>query len=151
MPSIMRQISVLYRCSSIFRAEKYKELGVKLGTCHHSYILLLCRYPGISQDAISRHICINKSNVTRHLVQLEKNGFVERRQSEDDKRVILVYPTEKAYEVLPLVRSANKEWREYITDGMSDEEIAYAAELLQKMAKRAAEYIERELEEDTAE
>lgn len=152
MPSFMRQISVLYRCSSIFRAEKYKELGLKLGTCHHSYILLLCRHPGISQDAISKHICINKSNVTRHLVQLEKNGYVERKQSETDKRVTLVYPTEKAYEVLPVLRDANKQWKDYITDGLTDEEITLAVNVLQKMAKRAAENVERELTgEDSAE
>ena len=102
MPSFMRQINVIGRCSAMVRNQKLADTG--LTGWHYSYILTLCRNPGQSQEHLARHIYINKSNVTRHLTQLEKNGYVERRQSEEDKRVMLVYPTEKAYEVLPRVR-----------------------------------------------
>ena len=42
----------------------------------YAYILTLCRRPGISQEQLSRHIYINKSNVTRHLAQLEKTALL---------------------------------------------------------------------------
>lgn len=151
MPSLMRQVSIIFRCASMFRGDKLKERGSDLGTCHHSYILLLCRNPGISQDAIAKKICINKSNVTRHMSQLEKLGYVERRQSDEDKRMMLVYPTQKAYDALPDVKDIVHEWKEYITEGISKEELEMATEILHRMAKRAAEYAARDLDSEDSE
>ena len=51
---------------------------------------------GISQEKLAKMIYINKSNVTRNLAVLEKNGYIERRPAENDKRVMLVFPTQKA-------------------------------------------------------
>ena len=96
MPTIMRQINVISRCEGIYRTDRMR--GAELGACHHSYILAICRHPGISQEELARHICINKSSVTRHLSHLEEHGYVERKQSTADKRVTLVYPTQKMLE-----------------------------------------------------
>ena len=84
MPSFMRQINVIGRCSAMVRNQKLADTG--LTGWHYSYILTLCRNPGQSQEHLARHIYINKSNVTRHLTQLEKNGYVERRQSEEENK-----------------------------------------------------------------
>ena len=138
MPSFMREINIVSRCGSIFRSEKLKSYG--LGDNNHSYILILCRNPGISQDALARRLFINKSNVTRTLAQLEQTGFVTRRVSEKDRRVTLVYPTDKAYEVLPTVREVLREWREYLTEGFTEEEKKLLLDLTHRLAVRAAEY-----------
>ena len=37
------------------------------------------------------------------IAALEENGFVERRTAEEDKRIIRVYPTARAEEILPEV------------------------------------------------
>ena len=76
MTSFMRQINVISRCATMFRANKYKEKGLGIGAGHSSYIMILCRRPGISQDALAKRICVNKSNVTRHLAQLEKTSLL---------------------------------------------------------------------------
>ena len=126
----------------MFRSDKLKDTG--LGACHHSYILAVCRNPGISQDELAREICINKSNVTRHLAALEESGYVERKPSEQDKRVTLVFPTEKALDILPTVRSVIREWNEYLTEGMDEEELERFALTLSRIAERARQYSERE-------
>ena len=59
---------------------------------------------GLSQEELARYICTNKSTVTRHVTQLEENGYVERRPSESDRRVMRVYPTERMQALLPAVR-----------------------------------------------
>ena len=47
---------------------------------HHTYILNVCRNPGISQEALSQLIFVNKSNVARQLAVLEEKGmFVGKR------------------------------------------------------------------------
>ena len=73
MPSFMRKISIIGRCAMIYRAQQLKETG--LSGVHLSYILTLCRHPGMSQEQIARHIYINKSNVTRHLAQLQQSDL----------------------------------------------------------------------------
>jgi DNA-binding MarR family transcriptional regulator len=142
MPKFMKNINIIGRCAGMFRSEKLKETG--LGACHHSYILAVCRRPGISRDELAREICINKSNVTRHLAALEESGYVERRQSGADKRVTLVFPTEKALAILPTVRAVIREWNEFLTEGMDEEELERFAATLSRIAERAREYSERE-------
>lgn len=145
MPSLTRRINIISRCSTAYRASQLKDTGLK--GAHHSYILALCHNPGMSQDQIARRIYINKSNVTRHLAQLEQNGFVERRQSETDKRVTLVYPTQKAYDVLPRVTAVSREWNAYLSSDFSDEEMEQFMSMLERIFKRATEAVNREFEE----
>lgn len=146
MPSFMRQINIIGRCSSMVRNQKLADTG--LTGWHYSYILTLCRNPGQSQEHLARHVYINKSNVTRHLTQLEKNGYVERRQSEEDKRVMLVYPTEKAYEVLPRVREVVRSWNSFLTEDFTPEEMEQFNSMLERITRKATEAVNKELRED---
>ena len=146
MPSFMRQINVIGRCSAMVRNQKLADTG--LTGWHYSYILTLCRNPGQSQEHLARHIYINKSNVTRHLTQLEKNGYVARRQSEEDKRVMLVYPTEKAYEVLPRVREVVRSWNSFLTEDFTPEEMEQFNSMLERITRKATEAVNKELGED---
>ena len=138
MPTIMRQINIISRCAGLYRTDKLR--GAELGACHHSYVLAICRTPGISQEELSRHICINKSGVTRHLSYLEEHGYVVRRQSETYRRVTLVYPTEKMQEMLPRVKEIVTEWNTYLTADLSEEELTMFRSVLDHIAQRAKKY-----------
>lgn len=144
MPSLMRYINVISRCGAVWRRDKLKDTDI--GAAHTSYILTVCRHPGISQDKIAKRTYINKSNVTRNLAYLESCGYVERRQSATDKRVVEVYPTEKAFEILPAVQSAVREWNRYLTEDLSDEEMEMFMSMLSRLAGRAAEYAKVSIE-----
>ena len=138
MPSLTRYINIVSRCAAIWRADKLE--GTELGDQHHSYILVVCRHPGISQDAIARKLFLNKSNVTRSLAYLEEHGFVTRERDREDRRQTLVYPTEKAFEVLPRVREIIKGWNSYITEDFTEEELEMYFAMTRRIAERAAEY-----------
>ena len=69
-------------------------------------------------------------------------GYVERRPSDEDRRETLVFPTQKALDVLPTVRAVIKEWNEYLTEGMDEEELEIFAETLSRIAERARKYSE---------
>ena len=140
MPKFMKNINIIGRCAGAYRSDRLRDTG--LGPCHHSYILTVCREPGISQERLAQSICINKSNVTRHLSALEEMGYVERRPSDEDRRETLVFPTQKALDVLPTVRAVIKEWNEYLTEGMDEEELEIFAETLSRIAERARKYSE---------
>ncbi len=149
MPSLMRYINVISRCGILWRADKLRGTGLKPGQA--SYILTLCHTPGLSQEQIARRIYIDKSNVTRHLAALEREGFVERRQSESDRRVLLVYPTQKAYDILPHIKQITREWNEYLTDGWTEEEIAAMKGFIARISDRATAYAKKELDEPAEE
>lgn len=138
MPSLMRYINIVSRCAAIWRADKLE--GTELGDQHYTYIITVCRNPGISQDAIARKLFINKSNVTRSLSYLETHGFVTREQSSEDRRITLVYPTEKAHDILPTVRSIIRGWNAYITEGFTEEELEMYMDMTERLAARAADY-----------
>ena len=140
MSSFSRNIHVLNRCASIYRAEHLTNND--LGRKHHRYLFSVCRYPGISQEQLARQIYINKSSVTRQLADLESRGYVERRQSEEDKRVMLVYPTEKAYEILPTLTSLTEEWEETVTAALSPEEKELFLNMLKRVTKKAASLVD---------
>lgn len=149
MPSLMRYINIISRCGLLWRGDKLRGTGLKPGQA--PYILTLCHTPGLSQEQLARRIYIDKSNVTRHLGALEREGFVERKQSEADRRVTLVYPTQKAYDILPYVRQITREWNEYLTDGWTEEEINTLKVMLDRVSERAAAYAQRELDDDPGE
>ena len=139
MPKFMKNINTVSRCITLFRADRMQDC--ELSPYHHGYIFALCRDPGVPQDRLAQELCINKSNVTRHLAALEESGYVERRRCEEDRRVTLVFPTEKAYAILPRLREVTREWNEYLTEGLDEAELERFAELLSKMADRAREYV----------
>ncbi len=142
MPSFMRKINIIGRCAAMHRTEQLEGTGIS--GSHSGYILSLCRHPGQSQEQLSRRIYINKSNVTRHLAHLEREGYVERRQSDADKRVTLVYPTEKAFEILPRVTEVIKGWNSYLTEDFTEEELEQFNSMLDRITKRAKEAVSRE-------
>ena len=149
MPSLMRYINIISRCSTLWRGDKLRGTGLRPGQA--PYILALCHTPGLSQEQIARRIYIDKSNVTRHLGTLEREGFVERKQSESDRRVTLVYPTQKAYDILPLVRQITHAWNDYLIDGWTEEEVNTLKAMLSRLSDRAATYAQRELDDDPGE
>ena len=76
---------------------------------------------------------VDKSNVTRTLALLEREGYVERRPNPSDRRSVLVYPTDQAYELLPAIVQVQSDWRAILTQGLSGEEREQLAELLERV------------------
>ena len=66
-------------------------------------------------------------------------GFVERRPSETDKRVLCVYPTEKMQEFLPGLEQATEDGEEFMLQVLEPEEQAQLITLLRKVRKRIEE------------
>ena len=136
MPSLMRRINVISRCALNFKSER---LEGEISGCHHPFVMCITRNPGMSQDEIAKHICLNKSTVARTLSYLEEHGFVTREADKSDKRVLRVFPTEKMNEALPRVRELAREWNSLISDGLTEQEIETFSSVLEKIEARARE------------
>ena len=140
MPAIMRKMNVITRCGGQYRTERLK--NDELGAPHHSFVLAVCSSPGLSQDGLARHLCLNKSTVARVLNYLEEKGYVTRTPSEKDRRVLLVEPTEKMQAVYPEVRRITMEWNDALAEAIPPEEMALFFDVLGRMEQRAKQLIE---------
>ena len=141
MPALMYNITHIARVAAQYRSEELTAFGLK--SCHTSYLAAICRCPGITQDQLARRIFINKSNVARQLAVLEESGFVERRPSPDDKRATLVYPTQKALDILPEIHRIFRDWEAFVAQDLTEEERALAVKMLEKIHTRSGEWMEK--------
>lgn len=135
MPIVSRNLNVLARCGNQFRNEHLKPLG--LTAVQAPYILHICGTPGLSQDKLARRLHVNPSNATRQLALLERNGYVRRQSSPQDKRQMEVYPLKKALDACAEIRRVNAMWNAYLTEGMTPQELALLEGLLDRLRQRA--------------
>lgn len=120
MPTLNRQLNVIVRCAALYREKALAGTGV--GPYENAYLFYICRNPGATQEKLARELYVNKSSVTRHLSHLETEGFLTRVPDENDRRSLLVYPTEKAMAILPRLRAVSEEWESLLTAGLSESE-----------------------------
>ncbi len=142
MDSLMRSINRTHRCSKRYYNEKLNTDGITGN--QQIYIFQICRHPGISQEQLAQRITVNKSNVTRQLSALEQNGFVVRRPSPEDKRVLQVYPTEKGEALYPKVLEIMQQWNRLLLEEFSEDEQALLQSMMQRVQAKALQLAEEE-------
>ena len=142
MDSLMRSINRAHRCSKRYYNEKLNADGITGN--QQIYIFQICRHPGISQEQLSQRIAVNKSNVTRQLCALEQNGFIRRQPSPEDKRVLQVFPTEKAEALYPKVLDIMRLWNSLLLEDFSEDEKSLLLSMMQRVQEKALLLAEEE-------
>lgn len=140
MSTIMRKVNILSRSEGVYRTDRLDIPELK--SWHHSYILAICSNPGLSQDELAKHISVNKSNVARTLSYLEENGYVIRKAGEKDRRVNVVFPTEKMLELYPKVKAITMEWNGFLAEDLTEDEFRQFQCILERLTQKAAVYME---------
>jgi len=140
MSKIIRHMTAISRCGTEYRKQYLNEADIQ--GRHARYIIEICDRPGISQEGLSRRLLVDKSTVARQCVILEEAELILRKSSVDDKRVLQLFPTEKALALLPKLTEAWDSWEALLTQDMTEQEKALAAELLVKMKVKAREWME---------
>ena len=135
MSMLLRKMNVISRCARIYRSDQLTDADME--SFPHSFAYAICANPGFSQEQIARRLCLNKSMVTRRIAQLEEHGYVTRVTAENDKRVMLVYPTEKMHAIFPRVREITQRWHDAVAEGISEEEMAVLESVLEKIEAKA--------------
>jgi MarR family transcriptional regulator for hemolysin len=140
MDSLMKYINRIHRCAGQYRSVRLPKN--ELRPHQHIYIFHVCRNPGISQEELTKLICVNKSSVTRQLSMLEKHGYITRETDKDDRRMMRVYPTQEAEELYPKVVCIMKEWNELLLDELSFAEKEQFIKILERLTNRAIQAVE---------
>ena len=140
MTQLIRDITEISRAGAEYKTAALAPYGLK--GCHASYLAEICANPGISQDRLAQRICINKSNVARQAAILEEEGFIARKPSQADKRVMELYPTEKTLTLMPEITDILNKWEDFLLADLSDAEVAQVHSVLQRMRDKASGWME---------
>ncbi len=132
---IINDINKINRCYRRANREKMEQLGLK--GKHGGYLHRICKHPGISQDTLVNSMLSDKGNVARDLAWLEEEGYIERQPSSEDRRISLIYPTDKALEINKEISKFYEEWEDALLEGMSKEDRDELEELLDELAEKA--------------
>src|SRR4030066_1885793 len=116
-------ISKVFQKLIINLQKAFSESGVEVTPIQVMLLFFLQKNDGSSLTQISQGLMLENPTVTGLVDRLEKSGYVKRSDHPSDRRVYLVYLTEKgsmvAKRALPIIKRLN----EQIKEGYSEEEI----------------------------
>lgn len=130
-----RTFSILYRLGQSHIGKELEPYNIGAG--QFNFLADLLHRDGISQDEVASLSRCDKATAARAIQHLEKHGYLERRQSEEDGRVKKVFVTAKAREFSPILFSILKGWAETLFQGFSTEEKELLFQLLSRCVKNA--------------
>lgn len=140
MSKIIRHLTAISRCGTEYRNQYFNETDFQ--SRHARYIIEICDRPGISQEGLSRRLLVDKSTVARQCALLEEAQMISRQPRVDDKRILQLFPTEKALALLPQIIEAWDSWELLLTQDMTEDEKTQLADLLVKMKVKARQWME---------
>jgi DNA-binding MarR family transcriptional regulator len=79
--------------------------------------------PAVSQTEIAEKSQKEKTNITRIIDLLEKNGFIERRRDEKDRRMYRIHATEEGKKVLKAVNPITQKTEEICAQTLNKKQV----------------------------
>jgi DNA-binding MarR family transcriptional regulator len=142
MPTLNYYLNGIGRCTTLYRGHRLE--GTELVPGDVPYLFHICHHRGEPQEAIAKALYVHKSKVTRRVTRLEEQGYLTRTPDPQDRRALLVYPTEKALDVLPRLREINAAWHAALTTGFTPEESEQLMALLSRALRNARATVDGE-------
>ncbi|WP_448607005.1 MarR family winged helix-turn-helix transcriptional regulator [Paenimyroides ceti] len=100
-----------------------KKAGINMTKEQWSVLAILWKTDGCSQQMLAKQTYRDKPSITRLINHLEKEEYVIRKPAKNDKRLNLIYLTNKAKSIEKEVITVMNETIETATKGISDTEI----------------------------
>jgi DNA-binding MarR family transcriptional regulator len=124
-------ISKIFRNTQIYLDKVLKEFGLTNGTC--SYLFVLEKNEGISQNKLSEEIGNDKAMSARTITKLIEQGYVYKEQHEKNSRAYKLYLTDKAKEIMPKVHKEIQALVNLASEELSQEELLITMNSLKKI------------------
>lgn len=141
MNDVFKLFKVIDKHSDEFLDGKLKKYS--LCSCHRIFIKKICENPGITRDNLKNIVHVHPSNTTRTIDYLHEKGYIEKQINEDDKRICLLYPTDKLKEVYNYLIDVEKEWINIITKGLKEDEVDNYIKYLNLSTELSIKYIHK--------
>lgn len=130
-----KMISLLHRKMNMDLNERLMKIG--LSYAQSRLLKLLYNNGGMTQADLCKELGMDKSTVAKALIPLKKNGFVSKTVNPDDARSFLVFPTQKAIEMIPKTLEIISGWTKEVTSGIAEHERELFYKILHKITQQA--------------
>ena len=104
-----------------------------VGSAEIDLIHALRHEPGCTQARLAELLHADKAAIARRTQNLEKKGYLVRRDDPSDKRTKRLFPTERAEALKTSKAETEAAFYEYLTSSLSEEEAAVFSALLDRL------------------
>ncbi|MCS0670089.1 MarR family winged helix-turn-helix transcriptional regulator [Cytobacillus firmus] len=123
---------------------EFKELDLTKG--QYLYLVRICENPGIIQEKLAEMIKVDRTTAARAIKKLEMNGFIEKKDDEQNKKIRKIFPTEKGKKAFPFIMREHEYSNAICLEGLSEKEAETIFKLLQRVRKNVEkdwEYVKK--------
>ena len=113
----------------------FKSHGYHVTPEHWAVLNCLWEEEGQTQSEIAERIVKDKTNLTRILDVMEKNGLIERHPHEKDRRSYRIFPTEKGRDLKTRLIPIAIQLNQIVTKGFSEKEREVVVRLMKRISK----------------
>lgn len=142
MEDFIKWFSIGFRHISMYLDKQLAPYG--LNNSQYMYVVRVCERPGITQDQFLQLFYIHPSNVTRAIAALEKQGFIERRCNQQDRRTFCLFPTQRALEAYPCIVEIRRQWQQELLEQTDPALRSQLQETMKKIALYAVDKTKQE-------
>ena len=141
-----RYISELSRAAHVYFKYEFKQYGI--GHAQIITLLFISRNEGLSQLELGTLLNLDKSSVTSQLSLLESNGFILRKKSETDGRILQLFITQKTKTLLEPLKHVFSNWTETLLKGFSEVERNILFDYFERMRSNAKDKLTQLKQDD---
>lgn len=76
----------------------------------------------VTQEALARHLHLDKGAIARAARKLEEAGYITRTQDPANRRAVRLLLTERGEQIVTEMQMIDKEWEDLVSEGLSAEE-----------------------------
>ncbi len=128
----------LYRSQSLVSAalrQIFQDAGYDLTPEQWSVLYRLQEQEGINQSELGEKTHKDRHNITRILKQLEKRGYIEKRNDKNDRRACLIYLTKKGRALYKSIKPLVSRHRERISQGIKADDLLNLRQCLERIMR----------------
>jgi len=133
MEEILREIGMIARALDSISNIEFKEYDLTKG--QYLYLVRICENPGIIQEKLAEMIKVDRTTAARAIKKLETNGFIEKKEDDQNKKIKKLFPTEKGKTIFPIIKRENNHSNRVALAGFSESEAETIFQLLQRVRK----------------
>lgn len=106
------------------------------------FFMALQRHPGVTQEALTAIVCVDKAATARAVKSMEEKGYLTRVQDPQDRRQNRIYPTETAKQLEDAVRDTLHHFNDLLTQGIDAQSLDIVSAALLKMEENLTVLLE---------
>jgi DNA-binding MarR family transcriptional regulator len=133
MTEILREIGMIARALDSISNIEFKEYDLTKG--QYLYLVRICETPGIIQEKLAEMIKVDRTTAARAIQKLEGNGFIQKIDDTENKKIKKLFPTKKGENVYPFIKREHDYSNSVALNGFSEGEIETISTLLQRIRK----------------